>query len=306
MWFAGARPRTLPAAIVPVAVGTAVGYLYSGRLVYSPSATCHTVACHLSLDHQLSWPNALLALVVALAIQIGTNYVNDYADGERGTDESRVGPLRLVAGGLATVRQVKLAAAAAFGVAAIAGLILAARVTWWLVPLGAVCFVAGWAYTGGPKPYGYYGFGELFVFVFFGLVATVGSAYVQTAHIHQLDVVAAVPVGLLAVALLVVNNLRDIPGDTVAAKRTLAVRLGDRLTRALYVGCLVVAFAALAYVGALRVGGLLALAAVPLAVVPIRRVRGGASGPALIAVLGATGRLQLAFGACLTVGLLLG
>ena len=183
LWVAGARPRTLPAAIVPVVVGTAAGYLSSGHFfVTTPqiSSACHATACA-SFDRQLSWLNAVLALIVALGIQIGTNYVNDYADGVRGTDEHRVGPIRLVAGKLATVREVKIAALIAFGVAALAGLGLAARVTWWLIPLGLVCGIAGWAYTGGPRPYGYLGFGELFVFVFFGLVATAGSAYVQHA-----------------------------------------------------------------------------------------------------------------------------
>ena len=287
-WVAGARPRTLPAAVVPVAVGTACAAADLG-----------------GAHHLIAW-RALAALVVSLALQIGTNYANDYSDGVRGTDRDRVGPVRLVASGLAAPASVKRAALGSFAVAAAAGLALSIAVGPQLLVVGAAAIAAGWFYTGGSHPYGYYGFGEAFVFVFFGLVATVGSAYVQTAHIHQLDVVAAIPVGLLAVALLVVNNLRDIPGDTAAAKRTLAVRLGDRLTRTLYIGCLVVAFAWLAYVGALRIGGLLALAAVPLAVVPIRRVSGGAGGPALIEVLGATGRLQLAFGALLTAGLLLG
>src|SRR6185437_1524528 len=153
----------LPAAVVPVVVGTAAGYLSSGRLVLTTpqiSRSCHDVVCG-GLDHQLSWLNAVLALLVALGIQVGTNYVNDYADGVRGTDEQRVGPVRLVAGGLASVRQVKLAALAAFAVAGVAGLVLAARVTWWFLPLGLLCGLAGWAYTGGPKPYGYLGFGEL-------------------------------------------------------------------------------------------------------------------------------------------------
>jgi len=278
----------LPAAVVPVAVGTACA------------------SADLSGGHDVIAWRVAAALVVSLALQVGTNFANDYSDGVRGTDRDRVGPVRLVASGLAAPVAVKRAALGSFGVAAVAGLALTVAVGPQLLVVGAAAMAAGWFYTGGPHPYGYHGLGEVFVFVFFGLVATVGSAYVQTAHIHQLDVVAAVPVGLLAVALLVVNNLRDIPGDTLASKRTLAVRLGDRLTRMLYIGCLVVAFASLAYVGALRVGGLLALAAVPLAVVPIRRVAARASGPALIEVLGATGRLQLAFGALLTAGLLLG
>ena len=180
----------------------------------------------------IAW-RAAAALVVALAIQVGTNYANDYADGVRGTDDARVGPLRLVASGLATPVAVRRAALAAFGVAAVAGLALAVAVGPQLLVVGALSFAAGWFYTGGPKPYGYIGLGEVFVFVFFGVVATVGSAYVQTEHLHRLEFAAAVPVGLLAVALLVVNNLRDIPGDTAAGKRTLAVRLGDARTRLL-------------------------------------------------------------------------
>ena len=226
LWVAGARPRTLPAAIVPVAVGTAAGYLSSGRFVITTpqiTSACHAAVCT-NFDRQLSWLNALLALVVALGIQVGTNYVNDYADGVRGTDEHRVGPVRLVAGRLATVREVKVAALISFGVAGLAGLALAARVTWWFIPLGLLCGLAGWAYTGGPRPYGYLGFGELFVFVFFGLVATAGSAYVQHApfvisfggHLFSYNydwgfvLWAGVPVGLLAAALLEANNLRDI------------------------------------------------------------------------------------------------
>ncbi len=182
VWVAGARPRTLPAAIVPVVVGTAAGYLSSGRFVLTTphaSTACHAALCP-GFVRQVSWVNAILALLVAVGIQIGTNYVNDYADGLRGTDEARVGPTRLVAGKLATARQVQVAALVSFGVAGVAGLLLAARVTWWFVPLGLVCVLAGWAYTGGPRPYGYFGFGELFVFIFFGLVATAGPPTCST------------------------------------------------------------------------------------------------------------------------------
>ncbi len=315
LWVAGARPRTLPAAVVPVAVGTAVGYWSSGHLV----ATCSAVAPRcLQLAHQVSWPNALLALVVALGIQIGTNYVNDYADGERGTDEQRVGPVRLVAGGLATVRQVKIAAAAAFGVAAVAGLILAARVTWWFIPLGIVCVVAGWAYTGGPKPYGYYGFGELFVFVFFGLVATAGSAYVQHAPFlwafqgHAFSTPfdwgfalwAGVPVGLLAAALLQANNLRDIETDTESTKRTLAVRLGRRRAGLLYCYTLMAAAVSVGVLYGYRPWALLALVATPLAILPIRLALSDREARRLLPMLGATARLQIAVGVLLTIGLL--
>ncbi len=270
VWVAGARPRTLPAAVVPVAVGTAAGYLTSGQLVVI--VTRASQASHstlgISFDRRLSWLNAVLALVVALGIQVGTNYVNDYADGVRGTDERRVGPVRLVAGGLATARQVKVAALVAFGVAGVAGLFLAARVTWWLLPVGLVCALAGWAYTGGPRPYGYLGFGELFVFVFFGLVATTGSAYVQHAPFeasgsgfgvsHGFDwgfaLWAGVPVGLLAAALLEANNLRDIATDTVSGKRTLAVRLGRRRAGLLYVGTLAAAGISVAVLAGYRRG----------------------------------------------------
>lgn len=321
VWVAGARPRTLPAAVVPVFVGTAAGYWSSGTAVLTTpqlNPSCHASLCY-QFDRQLSWVNAILALVVALGIQIGTNYVNDYADGIRGTDEQRVGPLRLVAGGLATVREVKMAAAAAFGVAAVAGLVLAARVTWWFIPLGVVCVAAGWAYTGGPKPYGYYGFGELFVFVFFGLVATAGSAYVQHAPFewhyagrlfsYSYDwgfaLAAGVPVGFLAAALLEANNLRDIETDTDAGKRTLAVRLGRANAGLLYCFTLVGAALSIGVLYNYRHWALLALLATPLAILPIRLALGDENGRALLPMLGATARLQLAVGALLTIGLLL-
>ncbi len=321
VWVAGARPRTLPAAIVPVVVGTAAGYLSSGRvLIATPqtSSACHATACA-TFDRQLTWLNAILALLVALGIQIGTNYVNDYADGVRGTDEHRVGPIRLVAGRLATVRQVKIAALMAFGIAGLAGFGLAARVTWWFIPLGLVCGIAGWAYTGGPRPYGYLGFGELFVFVFFGLVATAGSAYVQHApfvvslagHLfsYRFDwwfaLWAGVPVGLLAAALLQANNLRDIATDTESGKRTLAVRLGRRRAGMLY--CLTLLGVALS-IGVLcsyRPWALLAIAATPVAIAPLRLALSDQEGRALLPMLGTTARLQILTGALLTIGLLL-
>lgn len=282
VWAAGARPRTLPAAVVPVAVGTA------------------------TLDHWPIWWRAVAALVVSLALQVGTNYVNDYADGQRGTDDRRVGPTRLVAGGLATVGQVKAAAFAALAVAGVAGLLLALAVGPEIIVVGAVSMVAAWAYTGGPRPYGYLGLGELFVFVFFGLVATVGSAYVQVERITGLAVVAAVPVGLLSVALLVVNNLRDIPGDTESGKRTLAVRIGDAATRRLYVGLLVAVGLGIVACGLYRPPALLGLVGLAAAVAPARAVLGGASGRDLIPTLGATGRAQLVTGLLLALGLALG
>jgi 1,4-dihydroxy-2-naphthoate octaprenyltransferase len=247
---------------------------------------------------------------VSLALQVGVNYANDYSDGIRGTDApgqagGRVGPVRLVGSGLAAPKAVKTAAFAAFGLAGMAGLALTVAVGPILLAVGAAAMAAAWFYTGGPRPYGYAGFGELFVFVFFGLVATAGTAYVQLDRITGLAAVAAVPVGLLAVALLVVNNLRDIPGDTLAGKRTLAVRLGAGRTRVLYGCCVLAPFLLLGALTWWRPWALLALLALPLAVPPLRQVAGGESGRGLIAVLGATGRLQLAFGGLLTLGLCL-
>ena len=318
LWVAGARPRTLPAAIVPVVVGTAAGYLSSGSLILQFSGSCHTGVCA-SFDRQLSWLNAILALIVALGIQIGTNYVNDYADGVRGTDEKRVGPVRLVAGKLATVREVKIAALIAFGVAALAGLGLAARVTWWLVPIGLVCGIAGWGYTGGPRPYGYLGFGELFVFVFFGLVATAGSAYVQhapflvslTGHLYDYKfdwwfaLWVGVPVGFLAAALLQANNLRDIATDTESGKKTLAVRLGRRRAGMFYCFTLLGAALGIGIVSSYRPWSILALLAFPVAIVPVRLALGDEQGRALLPMLGTTARLQILTGALLAIGLLL-
>jgi 1,4-dihydroxy-2-naphthoate octaprenyltransferase len=282
-WVLGARPRTLPASVVPVVVGTGAAVAYGAAI----------------------WWRALLAGVVAVSLQIGVNYANDYSDGVRGTDAARVGPVRLVAGGLASPGAVKRAALVAFGVAGAAGLVLAAVAGWWLVALGAVCVAAAWSYTGGPRPYGYVGLGEVSVFVFFGLVATTGTAYVQTDTLTALEVLAAVPVGLMAVALLVVNNLRDIPGDTVAGKRTLAVRLGPAATRRLYEACVLLAVLLVVPIAIIRPWALLGLAALPVAIAPVRAVASGAEGPALIPVLGATGRAQLVLGVLLAIGLAL-
>jgi 1,4-dihydroxy-2-naphthoate polyprenyltransferase len=288
-WLAGARPRTLPAALVPVVVGTAAA-----------------ADGDLGVGRGLSAWRFGAALVVAVAIQVGTNFANDYSDGVRGTDnQDRVGPIRLVGSGLATAEAVKRAALLAFGVAAVAGLALALAVTPWLLLVGAVSFAAGWLYTGGPRPYGYYGLGELFVFVFFGLVATVGSAFVQIEEITWLSVGAAIPVGLLATALLVINNLRDIPSDAAAGKRTLAVRIGDRATRRLYVALLVLPFVVTPFVAGLggRPLASAALFVIVLAQRPVLHVLQGASGGALIPVLGATGRVQLVFGSLFAGGL---
>ena len=285
-WVVGARPRTLPAAVVPVALG---------------------VGC--AAGHgPISWWRAVLALVVSLALQVGVNYANDYSDGVRGTDDGRVGPVRLVASGLASPAAVKRAALAAFGVAAVAGLALAASTSWWLVAVGVASIAAAWGYTGGPRPYGYLGLGEVFVFAFFGLVATVGTTYVCVEKVTGLSVGIGCAAGFVACALLVVNNLRDIPTDRTAGKRTLAVRLGEQRTRWLYMFLVVATFGALIVAAAIwRPAALLGLGR--------RRVcrRTGAtrysaarSGRALIGVLGETSRLQLAFGALTTLGLAIG
>jgi 1,4-dihydroxy-2-naphthoate octaprenyltransferase len=282
-WLAGARPKTLPAAVAPVLVGTGAAA---------------------ALDGFRALP-ALLALVVALALQVAVNYANDYSDGTRGTDADRVGPMRLVGSGAAAPRQVLGAAGVAFAVAAVAGLGLAALSSWWLVAVGAVCIAAAWTYTGGPLPYGYRALGEVFVFVFFGLVAVVGTTYAQTRTVPGLALAVAVPVGLLSVALLVVNNLRDITGDALVGKRTLAVLLGDRATRLAYVALLAGAFAVVVAVGLVRPWALLALLGAPLAVPPARTVLTGGRGPALIGALQGTGLLTLVTGVLLTAGLAL-
>jgi 1,4-dihydroxy-2-naphthoate polyprenyltransferase len=271
----------LPAAVAPVAVGTgaaaAAGAAAPGR--------------------------ALLALVVSLALQVGVNYANDYSDGIRGTDADRVGPFRLVGSGTAQPDAVRLAAFASFAVAAAAGLWLAALTSWWLIAVGAAALAAAWFYTGGPRPYGYHGLGEAAVFVFFGLVAVVGTAYVQSERITGLAVAAALPIGLLACALLLTNNLRDIPTDLASGKRTLAVRLGDRRTRLAYVGAITLSFAIVIGIAIFRPWALLALLAAPLAMPPVRRVLSSARGAGLIPVLKETGRVQLIFGLLLAVGL---
>ncbi len=280
-WLAGTRPRTLPAAVVPVLIGSGVALGYA----------------------RFSWWRAGLALVVALALQVGVNFANDYSDGIRGSDERRVGPVRLVAAGLAPPRQVLAAALGCFVLAGVAGLTLAAVTSWWLLAVGAACIAAAWFYTGGPKPYGYSGLGEVFVFLCFGVVAVAGTAYVQMEALSWLGLAAAVPAGLLACALLMVNNLRDIGTDTVAGKRTLAVMLGDARSRWGYVLTLLVPFGIAAPLAFFRPYTLLTALALPLARLPIRSVRAGASGPALIRALGQTGRLQLAFGIAFTIGL---
>ena len=254
---------------------------------------------------EFSWWRGLLALVVALALQIGVNFANDYSDGIRGSDsaERRVGPVRLVGSGLAAPRHVLLAAFGCFLVACCAGLVLAAVTSWWLVAGGALAVAAAWFYTGGSRPYGYQGFGEVAVFVFFGVAAVAGTAFVEMGRPSWLGLLASVPAGLLSCALLMVNNLRDIRSDGLSGKRTLAVMLGDARSRLTYLLFLLVPFALAAAIAVARPFSLLMLLALPLTVAPARAVRGGASGPALITTLGQTGRLQLAFGVAFTVGL---
>lgn len=283
-WIAGARPRTLPAAVVPVAIGTGVAIGYGGGV----------------------WWRALLALFVALALQVGVNYANDYSDGVRGTDSDRVGPMRLVGSGAAPSRQVLVAALGCFLAAAVAGLVLVVVTgAWWLLLVGALAIAAAWFYTGGSNPYGYRAFGEISVFVFFGLVAVAGTTYVQLEYLPWIAVAAAVPAGLLACAMLVVNNLRDIVTDGPAGKRTMAVVLGAPRTRVLYTLCLVLPLAIALVLAPWQPFAALALLAAPLAVAPVKAVQAGATGPALITTLQQTGRFQLVYGLLLTIGLAL-
>jgi 1,4-dihydroxy-2-naphthoate octaprenyltransferase len=281
-WVEGARLRTLPAAIAPVVAGTGVA-AYVDAVI---------------------WWRAALALVVGLAMQIGVNYANDYSDGVRGTDDIRVGPLRLVGSGVATPRSVKLAAFACFGIGAVAGLALAAVTTWWLLLVGAAAIAAAWTYTGGPSPYGYRALGDVSVFLFFGLVAVLGTVYVQTGGLGWAAWATAIGIGALACAILMANNLRDIATDITSDKRTLAVLLGDTRTRIAYV-----ALIALPLVLAVALGitetpwALLGAAGLVLAVPALRAVLSGAQGRALIVVLKTTGLAELAYAALLAAGL---
>ena len=284
-WIAGARPRTLPAAVAPVLAGTGVAASVDGAV----------------------WWKAVLALVVSLALQVGVNYANDYSDGVRGTDDDRVGPMRLVGSGTAEPAAVKRAAFAALAVAAAAGLVLAASTAWWLVAVGVACVLAAWFYTGGDRPYGYLGLGEVMVFVFFGLVAVVGTTYVQTETFEEAALYAAIGIGALACALLVVNNLRDVPTDTEAGKRTLAVRLGAERTRALYLLLVVAATAAVVAVAATTTWwALLGLGFLVLVLPAVRTVAGGATGRALVPALQQTGTAELAWAVLVAAPLLVG
>lgn len=288
LWWAGARPRTLPVSLVPVLVGTAVAAQYVATPWHS----------------HITWWRVACALVVALALQIGVNYANDYSDGVRGTDADRVGPLRLTGSGLVPPPRVKAAAFASFAVAGVAGLAIAATTSWWLLLVGAAAILAAWFYTGGATPYGYLGLGDISVFVFFGLVAVMGTAFIaaDAPQVTAMSVLASVPVGLLAVSVLVANNLRDLPKDALAGKRTSAVRLGDTGTRWFYVACVLGAFAtAMVLLGWPWL--LLALAGAAPTIPVVRRVLGGAEGRDLIPVLARTGQLQLVCGIVIVIGL---
>lgn len=267
-WIIGARVKTLPAAISPVLVGTA-------------------------LAEEVNWVNALLALLVSLSLQISVNFANDYSDGIKGTDTNRVGPIRLVGSGIASANSVKQAMFISFSIAAISGLILALQTSYWLILVGAISILAAWGYTGGKKPYGYLGFGEISVFIFFGLVATVGSYYVQSNQISARAVLLSIPIGALACAILVMNNLRDLPLDKQAGKRTFAVRIGDTKTRYFYVLLLITAQLTSAYAYTFNSYALLTIIWLPLTINNCRLVLQRVAGAALIPLLVSTARLQL-------------
>jgi len=279
IWVAGARPRTLPAAVAPVLVATALA------------------------GQDFNAATAALALVVSLSLQIGVNYANDYSDGIRGTDTDRIGPSRLTAGGLVAPVKVKSAAFISFGVAAVAGLGLAITTSWWLIAVGAISIAAAWAYTGGKNPYGYMGLGEIFVFIFFGLVATVGTYYVQTDEITGQSILAGTIVGSLACAILVINNIRDRAKDEVVAKRTMAVRLGDRRSRAFYTFLVIAPYLLTAGFGSPWVG--LTAVTLPMTISILKSLWSGVEGAGLIPLLGKTGKLQILFSLALSLALIL-
>ena len=267
-WIVGARVKTLPAAVAPVLIGT-------------------------SYAEKINWGNALLALIVSLFLQIAVNFANDYSDGVRGTDTHRIGPVRLVASGLASASSVKLAALISCLIAAIAGLILAVNISLWFLVVGAAAIWAAWGYTGGKKPYGYFGFGELSVFIFFGLVATVGSYYIQTEQFNWQIILLSMPVGTLSCAILAINNLRDLPQDKLVGKRTMAVRIGEKNTRVFFMLLLVTAQITALTAASISRLALITLICVPITYRVVKQVLNGAVGADLIEVLSKTAKLQL-------------
>lgn len=267
-WLIGARIKTLPAAISPVLIGT-------------------------SYAEQITWINAALALIVALFLQIAVNYANDYSDGIKGTDQNRIGPIRLVASGLASAVAVRNAAYISFLIAAIAGSILSFNISMWLFIIGGISILAAWGYTGGKKPYGYIGFGELSVFVFFGLVATIGSYYIQSEELNWQIFLLSIPVGCLSCAVLVINNLRDLSNDKLVGKRTLAVILGDKKTRNFYIVLLVISQLVSISAAVIDIKMLFTLICIPMTVNVIKKIATGVGGIELIPILGKTARLQL-------------
>ena len=276
-WILGARPRTLPAAIAPVVVATAL------------------------VGADFNWFRAALALKVAVWLQIGVNFANDYSDGVKGTDADRVGPIRLVASGLASARSVKAAALISFAIASVAGTWLALLTSPLLILVGIISIAAAWGYTGGKNPYGYKGLGELSVFLFFGVIATMGTYYAQTEELTLLSFIVSIPMGALSCAILSINNLRDRPKDELVGKLTVAVRIGDRNARRMYVALLILAhFAAIA---TLIPTTLITLLALPLSISISRQVLSGISGKELIPVLGKTGKLQMVFAILFAIGL---
>ena len=281
LWAAGARPRTLPAAIAPVIVGSAFA------------------------SRDFSATRSLLALIVALALQIGVNYANDYSDGIKGTDSDRVGPLRLVGSGVASARSVRNAAFISFLIAALAGLYLASLTSWSLLLIGAAAIIAAWNYTGGSKPYGYSGFGEISVFIFFGIVATLGTYYVNALYLSKEAFLASLAMGSLACSILVLNNLRDREKDELVNKRTLAVIIGDAKTRDLYRWLMFAALTLSALLSFFSPFYLLALLSLPLVARSVRQVASGAQGVELISLLGQTGRIQMIYAALLSLAAVL-
>ncbi|WP_086828915.1 1,4-dihydroxy-2-naphthoate polyprenyltransferase [Allokutzneria sp. NRRL B-24872] len=284
-WIEGARPRTLPNAVAPVLVGSGAAYGVGG----------------------FSWLHTALILLMSLALIVGVNYANDYSDGIRGTDEDRVGPLRLVGSGAAKPKAVLIAAWASLGLAGVLGVtVVVLTGQWIMLAVGALCIVAAWFYTGGKRPYGYSGFGELAVFVFFGLVAVLGTLFVQADMVSGVSIGAAVAVGAFSSAVLIANNLRDIPTDRETGKLTLAVRLGDRDTRSLYTAVLAVPFLMTVLLGLRQPLALLGFLALPIAIPALRRVLGGRTGMELIPVLRDTGMAMLVWSIGTSIGLALG